>query len=141
MGFSLGAATAAGQRVFCLVVGAVGLLAFVRHNITAASDAVRLGFDGGHRGFQYEVGFANLAFGVTGLLAAITNWGQGGRVAALVGFGTYLAAVMVYHSRRTARGELVGKRAVLVVGSTAAFAAILLIVAGIGARANGLWPF
>ncbi len=140
-GFLLGIGSVAGQRVLCASLAAVGLLAFIRHNVTAASDAIRLGFDGGHRGFQYEVGFANLAFAVPCLVVAFVDWGAGGRLAALLTFSVYLLSVAAYHALRTVRGELRGANAVIAVGASGSLAAILLIAVGVGVHGSGLWPF
>ena len=50
-------------------VGLVGLLAFVRHFLFHQSDAKRLGWESNRSEFQYEVGFANLAFALVAFMA------------------------------------------------------------------------
>src|SRR5918996_3978137 len=62
-------------------VGLVGLLAFVRHFVFHEGDAKRLGWESTGPEFQYEVGFANLAFALVAFLAYFGGWG----VAAPVG--------------------------------------------------------
>src|ERR671913_181033 len=58
-------------------VGLVGLLAFVRHFVFHESDAKRLGWESGKPEFQYEVGFANLAFASVAFLAYFGGRGGG----------------------------------------------------------------
>src|SRR5919199_6776362 len=56
-------------------VGLIGLLAFFRHFVFHESDAKRLGWESGRPEFQYEVGFANLAFALVAFLAYFGGWG------------------------------------------------------------------
>src|ERR671911_903868 len=56
-------------------VGLVGLLAFVRHFVFHQSDAKRLGWESIRAEFQYEVGFANLAFALVAFMACFGGWG------------------------------------------------------------------
>ncbi|MBK6680706.1 MAG: hypothetical protein IPG53_12075 [Ignavibacteriales bacterium] len=44
--------------------GVVGILAFIRHVVFHKSDALRLGWEADRPDWMFEVGFANLAFGV-----------------------------------------------------------------------------
>jgi len=57
--------------------GLIGLLAFLRHFVFHDSDAKRLGWESGSPEFQYEVGFANLAFASVAFLAYFGGWGVG----------------------------------------------------------------
>jgi len=50
-------------------VGLVGLLAFFRRFLFHHSDAKRLGWESNRAEFQYEVGFANLAFALVAFSA------------------------------------------------------------------------
>ena len=69
---------AAGLEIFTpTAVGLVGLLAFVRHFVFHESDAKRLGWESSRPQFQYEVGFANLAFA---LVAFLVYFGGGGQL-------------------------------------------------------------
>src|ERR687898_3004532 len=58
-------------------VGLVGLLAFLRHFVFHHSDAQRLGWESAKPQFQYEVGFANLAFALVAFLAYLGRWSVG----------------------------------------------------------------
>ncbi len=77
-----------------LAVGAAGLLSFLRHSIFHHSDAVRMGWDlGARNNFQIEVGLANLAWGLTGVLSVVLGWGIRAQAATFLTFGIYLLAV------------------------------------------------
>jgi hypothetical protein len=86
-------------------VGLVGLLAFFRHFVFHESDAKRLGWESGRPEFQYEVGFANLAFALVAFLAYFGGWGVGARVAVVLGFGLYLLQAALLHTWQSVRGE------------------------------------
>jgi hypothetical protein len=86
-------------------VGLVGLLAFFRHFVFHESDARRLGWESGRPEFQYEVGFANLAFALVAFLAYFGGWGVGARVAVVLGFGLYLLQAALLHAWQSVRGE------------------------------------
>lgn len=71
-----------------LAVGAAGLLSFVRHSVFHRSDAARMHWDLGHRNnFQIEVGLANLAWGLAGVLAVILDWGLTAQATTFLIFG------------------------------------------------------
>ncbi len=77
-----------------LAVGVAGGLSFLRHSVFHRSDAVRMGWDLGVRNnFQIEVGLANLAWAVTGVLAVALGWGIRAQAATLLTFGCYLLGV------------------------------------------------
>ena len=81
-----------------LVLGAAGLLSFVRHSVFHKADAARLGWDIGRRNnFQIEVGFANLAWGVVGLRAVFLSWSTQTIGALTLVFGIYMTAATVLH--------------------------------------------
>jgi Family of unknown function (DUF6790) len=86
-------------------VGIVGLSAFLRHFVFHESDARRLGWQSGSPEFQYEVGFANLAFALVGFLAYLGGWGVGAMVAVVLGFGLYLLQAALLHTWQSVRGE------------------------------------
>ena len=86
-------------------VGLIGLLAFLRHFVFHESDAKRLGWESGRPEFQYEVGFANLAFALVALLAYFGGWGIGAQAAVLLGFGLYLLQAALLHTWQSVRGE------------------------------------
>ena len=58
-----------------VLVGAVGVLSFVRHSVYFASDQVRMGWHQDRPEFQLEVGYANLAIGIWALVAAVLGRG------------------------------------------------------------------
>lgn len=77
-----------------LAVGLAGGLSFLRHAVFHRSDAVRMGWDLGKRNnFQIEVGLANLAWALTGVLAVLLDWGIRAQAATLLTFGFYLLGV------------------------------------------------
>src|ERR687889_2811379 len=82
-------------------VGLVGLLAFFRHFVFHESDAKRLGWESGSPEFQYEVGFANLAFALVAFLGYFGGWGLGALVAVVFGFGLYLLQAALLHARQS----------------------------------------
>jgi hypothetical protein len=86
-------------------VGLVGLLAFVRHFVFHESDARRLGWESTRPEFQYEVGFANLAFALVAFLAYFGGWGVGAQIAAVLGYGLYLLQAALLHTWQSVRGE------------------------------------
>jgi uncharacterized membrane protein YfcA len=67
---------ATGLRVaVILIVGLVGVLSFLRHNVFFRSDQARTGWFQDNPQFQMEVGWANLAIGVLALVSGILQWG------------------------------------------------------------------
>lgn len=86
--------------VTATTVGVVGILAFIRHVIFHKSDAKRLGWETERPDWMFEVGFANLAFGVTGLLTAFSNWGSLPQGVVLLGYAIYLFQAAILHAYR-----------------------------------------
>ena len=86
-------------------VGLVGLLAFVRHFVFHESDAKRLGWESSGAEFQYEVGFANLAFSLVAFLAYFGGWAAAAQVAVVLGYGLYLVQAALLHTWQSVRGE------------------------------------
>jgi hypothetical protein len=86
-------------------VGLVGLLAFIRHFVFHESDAKRLGWESSGAEFQYEVGFANLAFSLVAFLAYFGGWAAAAQVAVVLGYGLYLLQVALLHTWQSVRGE------------------------------------
>ena len=80
-----------------LSVGAVGLLAFVRHVIFHRSDAIRLGWPVDHPEWQLEVGFANLALGLPALFIATVSPSYPAFFVLLAAYGLYLAQAAILH--------------------------------------------
>jgi hypothetical protein len=81
-------------------VGAVGILAFVRHVIFHKSDAKRLGWETERPDWMFEVGFANLAFGFMGFLAVFANWASPSAIVVMLGYSLYLLQAGILHGYR-----------------------------------------
>jgi hypothetical protein len=86
-------------------VGLVGLLAFFRHFVFHESDAKRLGWESIRPEFQYEVGFANLAFALVAFLAYFGGWAVAAQVAVVLGYGLYLLQAALLHTWRSVHGN------------------------------------
>lgn len=87
-------------------VGIVGILAFIRHFIFHKSDAKRLGWETERPDWMFEVAFANLAFGVIGILTAFSNWGTVPQGVALLGYAVYLFQAAMLHAYRYFTDEI-----------------------------------
>jgi hypothetical protein len=72
-----------------LTVGAVGLLAMIRHSVFHESDARRSGVDT-EPFYMIELGFANGAMGILALVAFFANWGVAAEVSLALAFNAYL---------------------------------------------------
>lgn len=81
-------------------VGVVGVLAFVRHVIFFRSDAARLGWQTDRPDWIFEVGFANLAFGVMGLVAGIASCDTKLQAVVILGYALYLFQAAMLHFYR-----------------------------------------
>lgn len=82
-----------------VAVGTLGLASGLRHIFLA-------GALGGHREpvafanqtfFEWEAGFANLAFGTMGLVTALGNWGVPAMSAVAIGYAIYLLGAAATH--------------------------------------------
>lgn len=78
-------------------VGLVGVLSFISHALLHEGDAKMIGFSSKTPSFQYEVGFANLAFGVTAIISYFQDWSQQTNAALLLAYGLYLAQAGILH--------------------------------------------
>jgi hypothetical protein len=81
-------------------VGLVGVLAFVRHFIFHKEDAKRLGWETDRPDWMFEVGFANLAFGLMGILSVSGKWDMHTQAVVLLGYAFYLLQAGVLHGYR-----------------------------------------
>ena len=80
------------------VVGGVGLLSFLRHAVFHRSDAKRMNWDYGQRNdFQIEAGFANLSWGLVGLISWLQGWGIQAQGAVILVFGIYMSQAAILH--------------------------------------------
>jgi len=91
--------------VTATTVGITGVIAFVRHVIFHKSDAKRLGWETDRPDWMFEVGFANLAFGVMGLLPVFLHWGGKAYALVLFGYALYLFQAALLHGYRYATDE------------------------------------
>lgn len=81
-------------------VGIVGVLSFVRHVVFYKSDMKRLGWITEKPDWMFEVGFANLAFGLMGLIAFFADTGKNSLILALAGYAIYLLQAGILHGYR-----------------------------------------
>lgn len=81
-------------------VGIVGVLAFVRHVVFFRSDMARLGWQTDRPDWMFEVGFANLAFGVMGLIAGFAPAGAKVQAVVILGYALYLFQAALLHFYR-----------------------------------------
>lgn len=86
--------------VILATVGIVGILAFVRHVIFHKSDAKRLGWETDRPDWMFEVGFANLAFGVMAFITVFADWGKQSQSLVLLGYSVYLFQAAILHGYR-----------------------------------------
>lgn len=86
--------------VTATTTGVVGILAFIRHVVFHRSDAMRLGWETDRPDWMYEVGFANLAFGIIGLLTSFATWGMVPQAVVLLGYAIYLFQAAMLHTWR-----------------------------------------
>lgn len=80
--------------ILFLAVGWAGIGGSIPHTIFAKQTAREIGWES--NGFQYEVGFANLAFGLAGLYAAFQDTSEAWVVASLAA-GVFLLLAGVNH--------------------------------------------
>ncbi len=84
----------------------MGLLSWVRHVLAWQADAARLDVQGQATPFfQWEVGFANGAFAIAGLLAVVFDWGVAALAVAVLGYAMYLLQAALLNGRRYFSGE------------------------------------
>ncbi|MFZ4481421.1 MAG: DUF6790 family protein [Rhodoferax sp.] len=111
-------------------VGLVGVLAFVRHFIFHKADARRMGWETDRPEWAYEVGFANLAFGVMGFVSVFTNLGLQAQALTILGYAVYLMQAALLHGYQYFKGDSKSAEKLWrVVIGTASFAAMMLFFA------------
>ncbi len=92
-----------------LMVGAVGILSFVRHSIFRASDARRMGTTSGDPYFQLEVGFANGGIGLLALVAFFLDWGVAAEASLTLAYASYLAmGFLLFTTGKVKSGDIDG---------------------------------
>jgi hypothetical protein len=82
-----------------------GLISFVSHVIFHKSDAKRLGLESSSTGYQFEVGFANLAMGLSALAAFLFQWGISAYIVIVLCYSLYILQAVVFHFWRFIRRE------------------------------------
>lgn len=86
----------------CVVVGT---LSWVRHFLLWKSDAKFLGVEGQSPFFHWEVGFANGAFALAGLLTVVLDWGVHAMAAVVLAYAFYLLQAAILHGWRYFSGQ------------------------------------
>jgi len=90
----------------CLfAVGGVGVVAYFSHVIFAHADARRLGFGDRPTGFQYEVGFFNIAVALTAILAVVFDWGPRAQAVLCIVYAAYFLQCAGLFSSRVRNEE------------------------------------
>ena len=113
-----GDAAEAVKWVCLLAVGGVGIVAYLSHVVFARADARRLGFGDRPTGFQYEVGFANIAIALVAVLAVAFDWGPKAQAALCIVYAAYFlqcAGLFVSRVRNEERGSRYVKNVVIFV--------------------------
>ena len=131
--------------VTAVLSGFVGIISFVRHSVYYESDQIRMGWRQEHKEFQLEVGYANLAIGIWGLVAAVFNWGLVCGVVLAI-YATYLFCTLLLHLSESHAWEELHKtahrsRAIKSVVSTGFFVVVLAGFASIAFAHAGVLPF
>jgi hypothetical protein len=72
-----------------LMVGAVGILAGIRHSVFHVADARRAGVDS-NPFYMIELGFANAAIGIVALVAFFSRWGIAAEASITLIYALYL---------------------------------------------------
>jgi len=92
-----------------LAVGAVGVLALIRHAVFHLSDARRAGVDSDPF-YMIELGFANGAIGILALVAFFGSWGVASEIALMLTYALYLGlAFFLFFARVRSKGFDGGK--------------------------------
>lgn len=82
-----------------------GLVSFVSHVVFHKAEAARLGLQSSSPVYQFEVGFANLAMGLSALAAIYFQWGIPVYIILVLCYSLYIAQAVVLHFWRFVRGE------------------------------------
>ena len=134
------------RLIAAVLVGIVGILSFLRHSVWYKSDQVRKGWYQEHPEYQLEVGYANLAFGIWGLIIPLMNWGSLACGVIIGTYATYLLCTLFLHAYEAFWGEDLHRpehraRARHSVISTGAFVVFLYAFAIIALVHAGAIPF
>ena len=91
-----------------LVIGftvVMGSLSWIRHFLLWKQDSKALGVEPAEPLFHWEVGFANGAFTIGGLLAIVLDWGVQALAVAVLSYVAYLLQASVLHGYRYITGQ------------------------------------
>lgn len=111
-------------------VGVVGIMAFLRHVVFHRADAARMGWQTDRPDWQFEVGFANLAFAVPAVLVVLWLPSYPAFFVLLLGYALYLAQAAALHLYRYLTDEhRSAARLWRSVVGTALFAVLMLVFA------------
>jgi hypothetical protein len=91
---------AALDTITVTAVGIVGLFSFAGHLIFHRSDARRLGWESDKPYYQYEVGFAHLAFALIAFFTYFGNWGFAAKILTVLGYTIYLLQIGILYAWR-----------------------------------------
>lgn len=82
-----------------------GIISFISHVIFHKSDARRLGMESANPGFQFEVGFANLAMGIGAVSSLVFHWGIAANMAIILCYALYILQAIILHLHRFIKRE------------------------------------
>jgi hypothetical protein len=88
------------EMILLTCVAFNGIISFISHVIFHKSDAKRLGMESANPGFQFEVGFANLAMGLVALLSIVFHLGVAANIAIILCYALYLLQAIILHLYR-----------------------------------------
>lgn len=109
-------------------VGLVGVLSFVSHVLLHEADAKQIGFSSKTPSFQFEVGFANLAFGVAALISYYAHWGLKANATILLAYAVYLLQAAILHAYTGYADKKTRKANLIRAAVTLAFSATMLYI-------------
>ncbi|MBN1380639.1 MAG: hypothetical protein JXA41_03070 [Deltaproteobacteria bacterium] len=81
-------------------VALAGLLSFAGHFLFHKSDALRLLRESENFFYQYEVGFAHLAFAATAYLVHVGPWGLEAKILVVLGYSLFILQTAVLYAWR-----------------------------------------
>jgi len=83
----------------------MGSLSWIRHFLLWEQDSKALGVELTEPFFHWEVGFANGAFAIGGLLAVVLDWGVQALAVAVLSYSAYLLQASALHGYRYITGQ------------------------------------
>lgn len=109
-------------------VGFVGVMSFVSHVLLHKQDAKQIGFKSDSVSFQFEVGFANLAFGVVAFISYFADWGLQANTVLLLSYALYLLQSAILHAYTAHANKKTRKANLIRAGLTFVFSGLMLYV-------------